>query len=157
MKTYSHFFSTLHDETAPVGALGRGTHYSVFRAVFLGHEPRFHDFAIIWDEDHDVRVVWVVEQMLARGLFGPVLVIGERKGGVTVLTASPQNAAYVAQVETLTAELPSDSFTCAVEHFSFPSAMIISDSVERVQAYLAGVDALWRLGDKPCEFSKAGY
>ena len=33
MRKYSGFFKTLHDETAPTGCLGRGTHYSVFRAI----------------------------------------------------------------------------------------------------------------------------
>ena len=64
MKQYSPFFSTLHDEDGPVGHLGGGTHYSVLRAVLWEPEPAFHDFAVVWDEDHDLRVVWVLEQML---------------------------------------------------------------------------------------------
>lgn len=31
--SYCPFFQTLHDETRPVGNLGRGTHYSVLRAT----------------------------------------------------------------------------------------------------------------------------
>ena len=33
VQRYSHFFSTLYDETEPVGTLGRGTHYSVLRSL----------------------------------------------------------------------------------------------------------------------------
>lgn len=33
LRRYSDFFKTLHDEEAPTGNLGRGTHYSVLRAV----------------------------------------------------------------------------------------------------------------------------
>ena len=66
--SYSKLFSTLHDEAEPVGNLGRGTHYSVFRAAeWFDVERRplvqaqIHDFAIVWDEDHDTRVISTVE------------------------------------------------------------------------------------------------
>ena len=36
MRKYSDFFKTLHDEQAPTGNLGRGTHYSILRAVVFG-------------------------------------------------------------------------------------------------------------------------
>ena len=62
MRKYSDFFKTLHDEQAPTGTLGRGTHYSILRAVAFGDSEgkmlgsaRFADFAVIWDEDHDDR------------------------------------------------------------------------------------------------------
>ena len=91
---YSQFFETLHDETHPVGSLGRGTHYSVFRAVtwhdtFLNPLPKaeFLNFAVIWDEDHDTRVVKVVHTLCFEGLLAPVRLIGERKGRLTVLVA----------------------------------------------------------------------
>src|SRR5438093_42433 len=91
---YSPFLETLHDETRPVGNLGRGTHYSVLRAVtwhdtFLTALPRaaLLDFAIIWDEDHDARVIQVVNELYFEGLLAPVRFIGERKGGLTVLVA----------------------------------------------------------------------
>lgn len=64
----SCFFHTLHDEPGRVGSLGRGTHYSVLRAVIWEPEPRFHDFAVIWDEDHDTRIIGVLEQLYVRRL-----------------------------------------------------------------------------------------
>lgn len=55
---YSRLFSCLHDEASPVGNLGRGTHFSIFRSVeWLDVErqplarPQIHDFAVIWDEN----------------------------------------------------------------------------------------------------------
>jgi predicted nucleic acid-binding protein len=56
MQTYSPYFKTLYDQPEPIGRLGRGTHYSVLRCLGLSG---FHDFAIIWDEDHDKRVIAV--------------------------------------------------------------------------------------------------
>ena len=60
MRTYSPFFQTVHNEVAPVGSLGRGTHYSILRATVFHDEfakplekAKFLDFAVIWDEDHE--------------------------------------------------------------------------------------------------------
>src|SRR5450759_5518555 len=96
---YSPFFATLHDETSPVGRFGRGTHYSVLRTVTwhdscLNPLPNaeFLDFAIIWDDDPDTRVMMVVETMYFDGLLAPVRFIAERKGGLIVLVA-PETAA----------------------------------------------------------------
>ena len=57
MTKYSHFFQTIYDEKKPVGYLGRGTHYSVLRAIVFQapilqvmNHALFHDFAIIWDD-----------------------------------------------------------------------------------------------------------
>ena len=87
MQQYSPFFQTLHDEIAPTGYLGRGTHYSVLRAVIF-HDPlgkplssgQFADFAVIWDEDHDVRVIEPIQEIYRRGLLSSFLMFGERKG-----------------------------------------------------------------------------
>ena len=88
------FFQTLHDETRPVGNLGRGTHYSVLRAPvwhdeFMNRLERcaFLDFAIIWDEDHDDRVIDAIMVLYISGMLAPVRYIGERKGTLSVLLA----------------------------------------------------------------------
>jgi len=95
MRTYSDFFKTLHDETGPTGYLGRGTHYSVLRAVvFHDHmgkplaEGQFADFAVIWDEDHDARVMEPIEQIYGRGLLSSFLMFGERQGSFTVILSN---------------------------------------------------------------------
>jgi hypothetical protein len=92
MQTYSDFFKTLHDETSPTGHLGRGTHYSVLRAVVF-HDPmgnalsegQFADFAVIWDEDHDTRVMEPIEEIYRRGLLSSSLMFGEHKGTLTAI------------------------------------------------------------------------
>ena len=112
---YSHFFTTLHDDPKPVGAI-RFRH-TVLRAVIwnLLPVPRFHDFAIVWDDDHDTRIIWIVEQMLVRGLLAPVLLIGERKGIVDIVTSDPMAPVYVQAVTDLCANVPSDYFTVQVD------------------------------------------
>ncbi|MDV3385655.1 hypothetical protein NX009_29435 [Klebsiella pneumoniae] len=92
LPSYSQFFHTIYDEKSPVGRIGRGTHYSVFESVqwlspSLGRykSPKVQKFAIIWDEDHDTRIVDVLEIALMRNLLGPVVFAGERKGSLSIV------------------------------------------------------------------------
>ena len=73
-----------------MGDFGRGTHYSVLRVPIWQDEwlsplPQgaLLDFAVIWDEDHDERVMQVIEELYFSGLLGPVRFVGERKGSLT--------------------------------------------------------------------------
>jgi hypothetical protein len=117
MQKYSDFFKTLHDESSPTGYLGQGTHYSVLRAVVF-HDPmgrrlsegHFADFAVIWDEDHDVRVLEPIEEIYRRGLLSSFLMFGERKGSFTAILSSkitsaieeiPFNPAFLLRVDDL--------------------------------------------------------
>jgi len=90
--SYSALFNTIYDETQPVGEIGRGTHYSILRAaqsLDLKLEPEIQitaqDFGVIWDEDHDDRIMDVIEELYIQNLLAPILFIGERKGSVTVI------------------------------------------------------------------------
>jgi hypothetical protein len=100
MQRYSDFFKTLHDETNPTGYLGRGTHCSILRGVVF-HDPtgkplpegQFADFAVIWDEDHDVRVMEPIEEIYRRGLLSSFLMFGERKGSFTAILSNKVTSA----------------------------------------------------------------
>lgn len=167
---YSTLFSCLYDEPAPVGKLGRGTHYSIFRSVeWLDvvrrplAVPQVHDFAVIWDEDHDERVIDAVEGLYMAGLLSPIQFIGERKGFLTVIVAAKfyysgteaDTQAYVNAVEAIGQSLD-DAWTTEVgmfdrapgnPHQNNPGG-IIADQGRRVQTYLENIDGLWRLGTK---------
>ncbi len=159
MNSYSHFFQTLHDETGPVGHLGRGTHYSVIRSVAwidktLQPMPsaRFHDLAIIWDEDHDTRVIDVIERLYFSGLLSPAIAIGERKGGVTVIL--PDNTPILANAVQFQdysrsllaqAENQDDPWCCNVGTVSNPDALINAPA-KMVTQYIQTIDMLWSLG-----------
>jgi Bacterial RNA polymerase, alpha chain C terminal domain len=103
MQTYSDFFKTLHDEQKPTGYLGRGAHYSVLRAVVF-HDPlgkplpqgQFADFAVIWDEDHDVRVMEPIEEIYWRGLLSSFIMFGEHKGCFTAILSNKSSSAIEA-------------------------------------------------------------
>ena len=92
---YSDYFHTLHDETQPVGNLGRGTHYSVLRYASWHDvelkrldQPVTHDFSVIWDEDHDTRIISAIEKIFEAGLLAPIQFIGERKAFLSIVLAA---------------------------------------------------------------------
>ena len=154
MKRYSEFFQTLHDETRPTGRLGRGTHYSVIRAVAWKNQwlvpldiAHFHDLAIVWDEDHDERVIKVIEQLYFKNLLFPAIFVGERKGAFSLLIddftlynldKSWLNE-YRKKVEEITQSLD-DPWPAEVE------LGIVNDSPESVSLYLSAIKMLWNLG-----------
>src|SRR5690606_15837476 len=87
MKKYSPYFTTLYDQQAPVGKLGRGTHYSILRATcwdlledYSRTRAKHFDFAILWDEDHDTRIIQCIEELYLEGLLPRFIAFGERKG-----------------------------------------------------------------------------
>lgn len=165
IKTYSPFFSTVYDEQAPVGNLGRGTHYSIFRtAQFLNnlYQPqtplKIQDFCIVWDEDHDTRVVEVIEKLYLENLLAPVLYIGERKGGVNVILnkefydSQSLLHSFDQQLHKISQEL--DDPWCSevgyldlIDKSTNPGGLI-NDSHEKVTVYLNNINNLWSLGQK---------
>lgn len=170
-RSYSTYFSCLHDEPTEYGWLGRGTHYSVFRSIeWLDvsrkalPKPEIHDFAVIWDEDHDTRVIEAVERIYMAGLLSPVQFIGERKGMLTVIVASKfwgDGADLEAYGKLIQAAIePMDDYW-PVEIGTFDRsgavgpdwhqtspAGIINDAFHKVNVYLSNIDSIWRLGTK---------
>ena len=163
MQKYSDFFQTLHDERAPTGYLGRGTHYSVLRAVVfhdaLGNplpESKYLDFAVIWDEDHDDRVIGPIEKLYRLGLLPSFVMFGERKGCFTaILSADVRNEARVTlldeKVREVTADVDGDHWPSEIGSLENRDHAIISDSEDKVQLYLKNLMMLWKLGLKSAQ------
>lgn len=159
MRKYSDFFQTLHNEQNPTGYLGRGTHYSVLRAVVFhdeagGHlsQAQFCDFAVIWDEDHDERVIEPIEIIYRSGLLSSFLFFGERKGGFTALFSEKvhdldRRTLLHDRIEEIAGGLSDPWFTC-VANPTDSNNSIISDASDKVELYLANLRMLWRLGLK---------
>jgi hypothetical protein len=170
--TYSTLFSCLYDEAAPIGHLGRGTHYSIFRSVeWLDVvrlpllKPEIHDFAVIWDEDHDRRIIRVVEQIYLAGLLSPIQFIGERKGCLTIIVAAKffwgseeECERYVKEIAQLIHQtLPDDPWTTEVGSFDRQPGSptqtelksLIATDEHRAITYVRNIDSLWSLGTKP--------
>lgn len=175
MKTlpvYSSLFTCLHDEPEPVGSLGRGAHYSVLRSVeWLDvtrtplKKPQVHDFAVIWDEDHDTRVIDAIDAIYMEGLLSPVQFIGERKGNLTVIVAAKfyfdksdsELKAYQDALKQIAATANDDVWNFELGFFDRSPydpfhqtdvQGIIAAEQHRVLNYLRTVDSLWSLGTK---------
>lgn len=124
--------------------------------------PQIHDFAVIWDEDHDSRVIQAVEAIYMAGLLSPVQFIGERKGMLHVIVAAKfywggaNMEQYREQIEEIAQRLD-DPWT--VEIGSFDRSLgsphqcdtvgIVADSEDHVLTYFRSIDHLWCLGTKP--------
>jgi hypothetical protein len=159
---YSPFIQTLHDETQPVGHLGRGTHYSVLRVPiwqdqWLNPLPRgaLLDFAVIWDEDHDERVIQAIEDLYFCGLLAPVRFVGERKGSLSVLidekTVQAWDHAALKSYREAVNEVGQsleDPWPTTVAAVSSSKHSIIHASNEDVTLYLRNIHMLWFLGAK---------
>lgn len=172
---YSTLLSCIYDEQQPIGNLGRGTHYSIFRtAEWLDvnrtpiNLPQLHDFSVIWDEDHDERIINVIENIYMAGLLSPVQFIGERKGTLTVIVAAkfyfggfPDINNYANQLQKICDQSTGgDYWPVETGMFdrspSFPPdnphqtdvCGLINDSKHRVVTYLRNIDSLWDLGTK---------
>ena len=169
-RVYSKLFSCLYDQPEPIGNLGRGTHYSIFRSVQwrdldgdFCDSGRLHDFAVIWDEDHDDRVIDFVEQLHMHGLLWPIVFIGERKGMLTVLLwqdIDPMRERpdwYEVVKELAKNAVNCDAWSVDFGRFHRDPANrqgltnvegLINDGDDRVTSYLQTIDVLWQLGEK---------
>lgn len=159
---YSPFIQTLHDETQPVGHLGRGTHYSVLRVPiwqdqWLNPLPvgSLLDFAVIWDEDHDERVIQAIEDLYFCGLLAPVRFVGERKGSLSVLIDEKtvqawDHAALKSYREAVidVGQSLEDPWPTTVNTVSSSKHSIIHAANEDVTLYLRNIQMLWFLGAK---------
>lgn len=173
LPTYSTLFSCLYDEPSPIGHLGRGTHYSVFRSVeWLDVTrtpvalPQIHDFSVIWDEDHDTRIIETIEAIYMAGLLSPIQFIGERKGTLTIIVAAKfyfwgsdtEFKSYEWQLQRICQNSShGDNWELEVGMFDRSPGSphqtelhgLISAEEHRVITYLRNIDSLWGLGTKP--------
>lgn len=172
--TYSTILHCIYDEPEEYGHLGRGTHYSVFRVpewldVTGGpvQHALQHDFAVLWDEDHDERIIPVLERLYVSGLLFPVQFIGERKGGISAILASKfwyssteaELKAYQSKFVELSSEVDGDYWSTDFGMFDksllhgVPHQTnlvgIVNDRAEKVDIYVRNIDNLWSIGSKP--------
>lgn len=158
MHVYSPFFTTLYDQREPVGNFGRGGHYSVLRATSwhqphggVSERPYHYDFGIIWDEDHDERVIPVVEEIYLAGLLSKFMFFGERKGIFTAVmhdycAIDPDSPKLHEEISRIVENsIGNDWWQTDIEKFSTKEIAI--GEAERV--FHANIRMLWQLGGKP--------
>lgn len=169
VQPYSSFFQCLYDHPDMPGDRYYGA-YSVFRAIDARDVdqrptplPRIHDFAIIWDRDHDTRIIPVIEEMLMAGVLPGVQFLGEHKGFLTIILAARTYwnidvEAYAKRVEALTAAA-GDFWSVKVGMYDHGKGNLrhghqcdfqelIGLSEEEEHAFLFTIDNMWQLGTK---------
>lgn len=182
MNQYSKYFETLYDEQFKVGQLGNGTHYSVLRALVWHDQygeminfPKNLDFVVIWDNDHDERVIKILEELYIWGRLSVIKFIGEYKGILSLLLNLPDLGVASIKMERL--PLPGkckDVLPVKTEsigevqigmiisncesvirgfedlwtiHVNYMPHIILDERI-KVEQYLNTIDMLWNLGVK---------
>lgn len=162
---YSSLLSTIHDERHPIGKIGRGSHYSVFIcAQWLNEhlEPDYNyhantqRFSVIWDEDHDERIIPVIEHAYMIGLFAPVKFIGERKGILTLIVSDnfwsrcdqkDQKDYLKRWNEIASSKISDDSWSVEIRPESeMAESYIVYPTGSFAETYLKNIENLWGLG-----------
>lgn len=165
---YSTFLQCLYDQSSPV--VPHYGHYSIFRAIDSRDVtqkptllPRVHDFAVIWDDDHDRRIIPVIEEMLMAGLLPGVQFLGEHKGTLTIILAA--RTYWLIDLDSFTANVldltkaVGDVWDIRVGMFDHsPNSLrtgqqcdfqgILGLAEDATHAYLLAIDGMWRLGSK---------
>lgn len=168
--SYSNIFQCLHDQPG-VGV--RQLPYTIFRA-FESKDveqnpskiPNVHDFCILWDEDHDTRVIRAAEVLFAAGLLPGVQFLREHKGYLSVILA----AKTYWPAHTLYAQAIRDGATIIDDHWDVEVGMydrsgvstdpvihmhqcqfasILGGDDEKTLRLLWNIDYQWDLGTKP--------
>lgn len=166
---YSRLLHCLYDEQASIK--NHGHHYSIFRGIDCRDIelkptalPRVHDFAVLWDDDHDQRIIPVLEEVLMSGLLPGIQFVGEHKGELTILLAArtywaiADMEAYKQRVTRLS-KASGDFWSVRVGMYDHsPGNLrtghqcdfeeIIGSSAEETHAYLFTIDTTWKLGTK---------
>ncbi|MDY7566841.1 hypothetical protein QN400_07210 [Pseudomonas sp. RTC3] len=154
---YSKYFHTEYDETAPIGKIGRGAHYSVLSALQARDEhlnvldtPKIQRIGLIWDEDHDTRIIEVLEDALVSGILSPVKFIGERKGGVTIIVDEDNPQAKTPEFhrkwESICSSVDGDFWSFNIKTIVTDTGYIIHTSNQLIRTYLTNINNLWSIG-----------
>jgi hypothetical protein len=167
-RTYSQNLHCLYDNPEPASPQYPG--YSIFRAISSQSVeqqptelPHVHDFAVIWDDDHDTRIIKLLEEMLFAGLLPGVQFIGEHKGELNVILAARtffciQEDTYRDRLTALSA-VTGDSWFVRVgmidmsqasrtTHHQCDYVNLLGMTFHLADAFFVTLDNMWQLGTK---------
>ena len=117
-------------------------------------EAMFADFGVIWDEDHDERMIEPIEAIYWAADLASFLFFGERKGSFCAVLSDDvrtqeRGALLDERVSAVTRALPDDPWPACVIREGTEGSSNMSDDSDKV-VYLANLRMLWRLGTKSC-------
>ncbi|MCQ3000710.1 hypothetical protein NLO98_13195 [Pseudomonas syringae] len=157
LPVYSKFFRTEYDEQYNVGKLG--AHYSVLSFPLVKDSEKFQlqRLAVIWDADHDTRVINILEAGFFAGLTRPVVFIAEHKGHVSIITNGDINQS---ERDTQTRVwqrisddvIEDDNFTVEVILEKDFIAAQVRGLQKMFETYFNYIDDAWGIG--PCPYNR---
>lgn len=108
---------------------------------------------MIWDQDHDPRVIEAIEKIYLAGLLPRFVIFGERKGVFTAIITGKfmdesQQSWLSEKVHAVTCNLDNDSWPGLAVELENADNKIISDKPHKVLLYLENLIMLWELGLK---------
>lgn len=157
MRQRSPCFEMIYDESAPANLIGSDIHYSVVQCLqwfdtngkqFQDGRAKLQDIGILWDGDHDTRVMDVLAAAYLRKLLAPVLFINEHKGHLTILLDSSQK---IVDEETYRKSwldclaYSNDNWTMAIDLMEVPSE-ISGLRGDALRTYLQNIGNMWLIG-----------
>lgn len=126
--------------------------YEKIKKLYKNTKRNFYDFCIIWDEDHDERIIEIVNELNKRKLLSPILFIGERKGNVSIvlnkylITDEENYFDYVKDIITSVSTLQGDIFETYFMCLDEDLGMLINDDNNKVREYLLEICKKYNLG-----------
>jgi hypothetical protein len=109
------------------------------------------DIAVIWDEDHDARVIKALETIYREGFLGSILMIGERQGTLNAIVSERvEDPTLLKLLEdkllAVAQHMEGDPWTSTLHKLDSPEHEIIEDDNDKICLYLKNLKMLWRLG-----------
>lgn len=87
--------------------------YSYVKFIEPGDSPQYGRIAVIYDQDHDVRILGVVERMYYNGVLDGVVAIHERRGLVGILTDFESAGVPSDQIIKILSDVEGDNWSLA--------------------------------------------
>jgi hypothetical protein len=81
METYSPYFETIYDDPNHSILRARVTDTKILAA--MNTQALYYDFCLIWDDDHDTRVIEVIEKLYDNRMLFSLDFVGEREAFFT--------------------------------------------------------------------------
>jgi hypothetical protein len=138
---YSPYFMTLREESVKPTKDGLfSNHYSILRApvphLSNGENfAAFTDFSIIWDRDHDTRIIFFAELLLHLNALSDILLLRETKGQLVVISSDNSDLRVREMLEVALCHIDDDwrlhlytlkEFFALGEYFEpFPPVMLV--------------------------------
>lgn len=167
-------FSQIYSEPYPIGKFYE-TGYSVLRSMdwldytFKPYKQAYiHDFALIWHQYADQKLIEIAENIYVNGLFTPLQFLAIRGSSITILVSGNFKKIcgnsifknYALKLDTLCRSIISEEIDIHIATFDrtpkrgkqpFDLSDIIPANSELVRTYLKNIDNLFQLGLKPFE------